>query len=174
MFDAAELTSILPRLWRFGLVLSRDHDTANDLVQATCVRALEKKHLFQPGSRLDRWTFSILINIWRNELRSRKVRAHKNLDDDAVELSFDGEAAIETNILASQLLTEVMKLPDVQKEAVVMVYIEGMKYREASELLEVPIGTIMSRLAAARSKLGKIQETETSQPIPTSKGGNDG
>ncbi len=174
MFDPAELTPILPKLWRFGLVLSSDHDTANDLVQATCVRALEKKHLFQPGTRLDRWTFSILINIWRNELRSKRLRLHQELTDDAPELAFDGEAAIETNILASQLLTEVMKLPDAQKEAVLLVYIEGMKYREASTMLDVPIGTIMSRLSAARSKLAKIQDPRSGQPAPAIGGKRDG
>lgn len=160
MFDADELTALLPRLWRFALVLSRNRDTASDLAQSACLRALEKKHLFKPGTHLDRWVFSILANIWRNELRSQKIRASKSFTGDEPELAFDGVSAVESNILASQLLTEVMKLPDAQKEAVLLVYIEGLKYREASELLEVPIGTIMSRLSAARAKLSQFQSLE--------------
>ncbi len=156
MFDAAELTPLLPRLWRFGLVLSRNRETADDLVQATCLRALEKRHLFKSGTHLDRWLFSILANIWRNDLRSQKIRKTQEITGNEPELVFQGEAAMETNILASQVLTEVMKLPDAQKEVVLLVYMEGLKYREAAEFLDVPIGTIMSRLAAARSKLSTI------------------
>ena len=66
------LTPNLARLWRYGLVLSGARDVADDLVQATCVRALERAHQFQSGTRLDRWLFSIIRSIWLNELRSRR------------------------------------------------------------------------------------------------------
>jgi RNA polymerase sigma-70 factor (ECF subfamily) len=70
----AGLTPHLARLWRYGLVLSGARDVADDLVQATCVRAIERADQFQVGTRLDRWLFSILRSIWLNELRSRRVR----------------------------------------------------------------------------------------------------
>jgi RNA polymerase sigma-70 factor (ECF subfamily) len=146
----------LPRLWRYGLVLSGTRDTAEDLVQATCVRAIERAHQFQSGTRLDRWLIAILHSIWLNEIRSRKVRQGQGLVDADVVLIFDGMKETETNILAAQVLREVQSLPEVQRETVYLVYVEGLTYREAAETLAIPIGTIMSRLAAARAKLAGL------------------
>jgi RNA polymerase sigma-70 factor (ECF subfamily) len=146
----------LKRLWRFGLVLSGNRDTAEDLVQATCVRAIERSHQFMPGTRLDRWLFSILHSIWINELRARRVRQGGGLVDAESALIFDGARSIETNILAGQVLRSVQDLPEAQRETVFLVYVEGLTYREAAELLKVPIGTVMSRLAAARSRLADL------------------
>jgi RNA polymerase sigma-70 factor (ECF subfamily) len=146
----------LPRLWRYGLVLSGNRDTAEDLVEATCVRAIERAHQFQSGTRLDRWLIAILHSIWLNEIRSRKVRRGQGLVDADVVLIFDGMKETETNILAAQVLREVQSLPEVQRETVYLVYVEGLTYREAAETLAIPIGTIMSRLAAARAKLAGL------------------
>jgi RNA polymerase sigma-70 factor (ECF subfamily) len=146
----------LSRLWRYGLVLSGNRDTAEDLVQATCVRALERAHQFQPGTRLDRWLISILHSIWLNEVRARKVRQGQGLVDADAVLVFDGLRETETNILAAQVLREVQDLPEAQRETVYLVYIEGLTYREAADTLAVPIGTVMSRLAAARAKLAGL------------------
>jgi RNA polymerase sigma-70 factor (ECF subfamily) len=146
----------LPRLWRYGLVLSGNRDTAEELVQATCVRAIERAHQFQPGTRLDRWLIAILHSIWLNEIRSRKVRQGQGLVDADAVLVFDGMKETETNILAAQVLREVQGLPEVQRETVYLVYVEGLTYREAAETLAIPIGTVMSRLAAARAKLAGL------------------
>ena len=152
------LTRNLARLWRYGLVLSGARDVADDLVQATCVRALERADQFQSGTRVDRWLFSILRSIWLNELRSRRVRLGGGFVDAAEALVVDGGHEIETNIFAAQVLREVGGLPEAQREAVLLVYVEGLTYREASEILTVPIGTVMSRLAAARLTLAKLRE----------------
>ena len=101
----------LTRLWRYGLVLSSNRDTAEELVQATCLRALERTHQYAAGTRLDRWLMSILHSIWLNELRSRKVRLGQGLVDADAVLVFDGLRATETNILAGQVLREVQGLP---------------------------------------------------------------
>jgi RNA polymerase sigma-70 factor (ECF subfamily) len=157
----------LPRLWRYGLVLSGTRDTAEDLVQATCVRAIERAHQFQSGTRLDRWLIAILHSIWLNEIRSRKVRQGQGLVDADVVLIFDGMKETETNILAAQVLREVQSLPEVQRETVYLVYVEGLTYREAAETLAIPIGTIMSRLAAARAKLAGLgAEAKAAAPQP--------
>jgi RNA polymerase sigma-70 factor (ECF subfamily) len=145
----------LARLWRYGLVLSGARDVADDLVQATCLRAIERAAQFQPGTRLDRWLFSILRSIWLNELRSQRVREGGGFVDASEALVVDGGREIETNIYAAQVLREVGGLPEAQRETVLLVYVEGLSYREASEVLSVPIGTVMSRLAAARLTLGK-------------------
>jgi RNA polymerase sigma-70 factor (ECF subfamily) len=158
---ATGLSAELKRLWRFGLVLSGNRDTAEDLVQSTCVRAIERSHQFMPGTRLDRWLFSILHSIWINELRARRVRMGGGLVDAETALVFDGANAIETNIVAGQVLRSVQALPEAQRETVFLVYVEGLTYREAAELLEVPIGTVMSRLAAARAKLADLAAEPT-------------
>ena len=149
----------LPRLWRYGLVLSGNRDTAEELVQATCVRAIERAHQFMQGTRLDRWLISILHSIWLNEIRARKVRQGQGLVDADSALIFDGIRDIEANIMAGQVLREVQGLPEVQRETVFLVYVEGMTYREAAAALSVPIGTVMSRLAAARGKLAGLGVT---------------
>ncbi|QIG51017.1 RNA polymerase sigma factor [Nordella sp. HKS 07] len=147
------IATYLNRLWRYGLVLSGNRTAAEDLVQATCVRALEKSHQFEPGTRLDRWLFSILHSIWLNERRAERYRRGEGLVDPESALIFDGIKEIETNILARRVLREVQSLPEAQRETVFLVYVEGLTYREAAEILAVPIGTIMSRLAGARAKL---------------------
>jgi RNA polymerase sigma-70 factor, ECF subfamily len=98
---SAGLAPNLARLWRYALVLSGARDVADDLVQATCVRALERAEQFQLGTRLDRWLFTILRSIWLNELRSRRVRMGGGFVDASEALVFDGSHEIETNIGSS-------------------------------------------------------------------------
>ncbi|MFS8047939.1 RNA polymerase sigma factor [Rhizobium sp. BR 314] len=149
------LSQHLARLWRYGVVLSRQRDVADDLVQATCVRALERASQFTAGTRLDRWLFAILHSIWLNEVRSRRVRMGQGFVDADETLVFDGALETETHILAGQVLQRVQALPEAQRTAVFLAYVEGLSYREVAEILEVPIGTVMSRLAAARTKLAE-------------------
>jgi RNA polymerase sigma-70 factor (ECF subfamily) len=99
----AGLAPNLARLWRYGVVLSGSRDTADDLVQATCLRAIERADQFQLGTHLDRWLFSILRSIWLNELRSRRVREGGGFVDASEALVFDGGRETETNILAAQV-----------------------------------------------------------------------
>jgi RNA polymerase sigma-70 factor, ECF subfamily len=154
------LEAQLARLWRYALTLSRSRVAAEDLVQATCVRALERAEQFEPGTRLDRWLFAILRSIWLNDLRSRRVQLGQGQVDADEALVVDGAHEIETNISAAQVLRAVGRLPQAQREAVLLVYVEGYSYREAAELFGVPIGTIMSRLAAARSALTDRARTD--------------
>ncbi|WP_037079350.1 RNA polymerase sigma factor [Rhizobium sp. CCGE 510] len=147
------LTENLARLWRYGLVLSHQRDVADDLVQATCVRALERADQFIAGTRLDRWLFSILHSIWLNEIRSRRVRQGQGFVDARETLTFDGAHATETQVMAGQVLKRVNALPEAQRTVVFLAYVEGLSYREVASILDIPIGTVMSRLAAARAKL---------------------
>ncbi|ARM87112.1 RNA polymerase sigma-24 factor RpoE 1 [Rhizobium sp. CIAT894] len=147
------LTENLARLWRYGLVLSHQRDVADDLVQATCLRALERADQFIPGTRLDRWLFSILHSIWLNEIRSRRVRQGQGFVDAGEALTFDGAHDTETHVMAAQVLKRVNALPEAQRTVVFLAYVEGLSYREVAGILDIPIGTVMSRLAAARAKL---------------------
>ncbi|WP_416900062.1 MAG: RNA polymerase sigma factor [Minwuia sp.] len=152
------LEACLPRLWRYALVLSRNPTLAEDLVQATCVRALERQSQYRPGTNLRAWLFTILSSIWKNHLRAEKVRTGSGFEDPEQVLLGDGSKDLVANNLLRRVLSEVERLPEAQRQAVVLVYAEGFTYREAAEVLEVPIGTIMSRLAAARSTLAKLSD----------------
>jgi RNA polymerase sigma-70 factor (ECF subfamily) len=164
----AGLSQYLARLWRYGLALSGSRDVAEDLVQATCLRALERADQFQSGTRLDRWLFAILRSIWLNEIRARHVREGRGFVDPEQVLFSDG-SEIETNMLVGQVLNAVQRLPEAQRETVLLVYVEGLSYSEAADFLGTPIGTIMSRLAAARLTLGKLHSSRdqpaTSAPM---------
>lgn len=147
------LTEHLARLWRYGLVLSRRRDIADDLVQQTCLRALERAEQFVAGTRLDRWLLSILHSIWLNEIRSRRVRQGQGFVEAEEALVVDGAHETETHVMAGQVLRLVDALPEAQRVAVFLAYVEGLSYKEVASLLNIPIGTVMSRLAAARARL---------------------
>ncbi|KTB67627.1 MULTISPECIES: RNA polymerase sigma factor [Pseudomonas] len=147
---------LLPRLWRYGWVLSRQKHLAEDLVQATCVRALERAGQFVAGTRLDRWLLAIMHSIWLNELRSQRVRQGQGFVDAEQALSFDGESQAQQQILTAQVIKRVNGLPEAQRETVFLAYVEGLSYKEIAEILQIPMGTVMSRLAAARVKLAEV------------------
>jgi RNA polymerase sigma-70 factor (ECF subfamily) len=151
------LEPCLARLWRYAVVLSSSRDTADDLVQATCLRAMERADQFTPGTRLDRWLFAILRSIWLNQIRARRIRQGGGFVEAEHVLTFDGGYDIEVNVLASQVLTVVGRLPEAQRETALLVYAEGYTYTEAAVALGVPVGTIMSRLATARAALAKLK-----------------
>lgn len=154
------LVETLPRLWRFALSLTGRADVADDLVQSTCVRALERHHQVTDPNGLPAWLMTISRSIWYNELRSQALRRAQSIDTGiAADLAADILPA-ETNIFARQVLEELMKLPEAQRGVAVLVLVEGFRYREAAEILDVPIGTIMSRLSAARTKLSTLTADE--------------
>lgn len=149
-----ELPLYLARLWRYGLVLSRKRDVAEDLVQATCLRALEKSSQFVPGTRLDRWLFTILHSVWINQVRATQLTQQQNIDE-SDELAFQVSDSDADHLWAQQVRERINRLPEAQRNAVFLVYVEGFTYQEAAETLAVPVGTIMSRLANARQALAK-------------------
>lgn len=151
----AGLPEVYPRLWRYALVLSGNRASADDLAQKACIRALENAAKFQPGTHLDRWVFTIARRIWLNELRAETVRRGNGLVAvDDIELASQNLDA-ETNIFASEVFSAIGGLPEAQRETVTLVYLEGYSYKEAATMLDIPIGTVMSRLAAARKTISR-------------------
>ncbi len=150
------LKPLLPQLWRFALSLTGDPSQADDLLQATCVRALERAHQFEPGTRLHSWAYSIMVSIWRNQIRAERLRRPSGDMDEAALRGTDVRAAVENSILAGQVLTALSDLPDAIRVTFSLVYIEGLTYREAADTLEIPLGTVMSRLASARKTLTRL------------------
>lgn len=149
----AGIKDILPRLWRYCLVLTGNRDLADDLAQAVCLRALEKADQFQPGTHLDRWLFRIAQRTWINDLRKQAVRTGGGLMPVEESDLPDTNADPEMNILGREVLMGVMALPEAQRTTVLLVYAEGYSYRDTADILDIPVGTVMSRLAAARKKL---------------------
>ncbi|WP_171850510.1 sigma-70 family RNA polymerase sigma factor [Dickeya dadantii] len=158
-----QLAAHLTRLWRYGLVLSRSHDAAEELVQSTCVRALEKSAQFTPGTRIDRWLFSILHSIWISDLRARRVRMGQGFVESDELLAPDTHVLNDDRRHYQKIMQRVNALPEAQRNAIFLVYVEGFTYQEAADTLSVPIGTIMSRLAAARTILAQSVDAPVSE-----------
>jgi RNA polymerase sigma-70 factor, ECF subfamily len=149
-----KLVGLLPRLRRFALSLCRNSSTADDLVQSACVRAMSARDSWQEGTNFDAWMFRILRNLWLDQLRHRKVTGHETDVDEAEHLSApdaDGEQVL----FLQQVRSAMAALPDDMREVVSLVCVEELSYREAAEILDVPVGTVMSRLARARVKLAE-------------------
>jgi RNA polymerase sigma-70 factor (ECF subfamily) len=150
-----QLIDLLPRLRRFAMVLTRSSDAADDLVQASVARALERQSQWNPDSRLDRWLFQIMKTVWLNNRKSAELRRTEPLEDHEINWSVSGTAAVESKITLREVRTAFMRLPIEQQQALMLVSVEGYGYREAAELLDVPIGTIISRVARGRVALAE-------------------
>jgi len=153
-----DLVELLPRLRRLGLLLTGDPQVADDLSQATCERALSRRHQWRLESRLDSWVFSIMRSIWKNELRAVSIRQGRGVvSSEEFPLEAAGHSA-ETAVFMQQVYSKVMALPEGQRVTLLLVYVEGYGYQEAADILELPVGTVMSRLARAR--LAIAQQTD--------------
>ena len=155
---SAELPALLPRLWRFALRLAGDRHDAEDLVQRACVRALERRSQLQPGTSTLSWLFSIVHSVWLNEVRARQIRSHGSMQwsEELADTAADaGASNPELYTLHQQIIAAVEKLPDAHRIVMLLVAVEGLSYREAATVLDVPIGTVMSRLARARLTIGQ-------------------
>ena len=134
-------------------------------------RALERAGQFRPGTRLDHWTFTILSSIWKNQLRANAIRRGNGHLDASIALTVDISSDLEANIMMRQVLSAVGRLPEAQRSVVMLVYVEGWTYKEAAAALDIPIGTVMSRLAAARKTLGGQLATPRKPVDDTADGG---
>jgi RNA polymerase sigma factor (sigma-70 family) len=149
-----QIVDLLPRLRRLARVLARDLTDADDLVQATVERALIHQEQWRPGTRLDSWMFRIMKNAWIDESRSRGRRGRVFAPEEAGEtVGLDGAAAMEARLAASDVEKAMNRLPDEQRLAVALVLVDGLSYKEAAEVLEVPQGTLTSRLVRGRMAL---------------------
>jgi RNA polymerase sigma-70 factor, ECF subfamily len=155
---ARMLEAQIPRLRRYARALTRDIVRADDLVQSCLTRAVAKQHLWQPGTNLRAWLFTILHNQHVNDVR-RGVR-----DGNNVELTEASTLAVESNAIPTlelrDLETAIGKLPPEQRQVVLLVGLEGMAYEEVATVLKVPVGTVRSRLSRARDQLRLLMGME--------------
>ena len=151
-----QMIGLIPRLRRFALTLTSNDADADDLVQSTFLKGIENLDKWQVGSRLDSWLYRIAQNIWLNTIRHQKVKSSYAKDQVFVQDSvIDGEDAVIQKSELKQVEMGFNTLPADQKTALLLVAIEGYGYQEAAEILEIPVGTVTSRIARARQSLSR-------------------
>ena len=160
----SEALGLLDALYGMALRLTRDSDRAQDLVQDTYLKAFRARHRFAAGTNLKAWLFTILQNTWRNRQRDR-ARARVEFDSEVVEEAADGASAPltsaaespETLLLRASFNSELKRaleaLPEAFREAVWLRDVEELSYQEIADVLSIPIGTVMSRIARGRKQL---------------------
>ena len=152
-----KMVALLPRLRRFALGMAGCMDQADDLVQATCERAIRSLDRFVPGTRLDSWMFKIMQNLHLNAQRDRASRAQALAREKGnIEVRLDGERAMEARLTLASAQDALASIDAEQRAALLLVAIEGFSYQEAATILDVPVGTVTSRLARARARLRAI------------------
>ena len=155
MNDFARLLEVeIPRLRRYARALTRDVSRADDLVQSCLVRAIAKQHLWEPGTDLRAWLFTILHNQHVNDVR-RLVR-----EGNTVELGDAPQLTVQSNAIPSLELRDleraIHKLPEEQRSVILLIGLEGMRYEEVAAVLDVPVGTVRSRLSRGRDQLRRL------------------
>jgi RNA polymerase sigma-70 factor (ECF subfamily) len=166
------VVELLPRMRRFAYALAGDPDRGDDLVQEACTRAFARLDQWQPGTRLDSWMFKIIRNIWLDQKRAAKVRGVAIDLDAAPELQgLDGRDVVERRLTLKRVLDAIDGLPQEHRELIALICIEGISYQDASAILEIPMGTVTSRLVRARRALhaiaieGQNAEGESDAPV---------
>jgi RNA polymerase sigma-70 factor, ECF subfamily len=157
-----QIGSLLPRLRRFARSLTRNPHDADDVVQMAVERALAKLEQWRRDARLDSWMFKIVRNLWIDELRARgrhgKIFAPAEAGENV------GEAVMEREGDLMSVQSAMARLPEEQRLAVSLVLVEGLPYKEAAEVLDIPIGTLTSRLARGREALRAMLEPMRGEP----------
>mgnify|MGYP001792337996 CR=1 FL=1 len=149
------LIALLPRMRRFAMSMTRSATEADDLVQEACLRAISRADQWDPAQPLDRWVFRIARNLWISELRKRKVRVGQGQVPAEETHELVSSETGETTVAAAQLTSRIWALPEELSSVLLLVSVEGYTYKEASALLEIPLGTVMSRIHRARKILSE-------------------
>jgi len=156
------MIALLPRLRRFAISLTGSRQNADDLVQGACEKALAAAISWTPGTRFDAWMFRILRNLWIDTLRRKKTEGPaEDIEDQYDLVGTHGEQVAEQRLMLAQVRSAMMRLPDEQREILLLVCVEDMSYRAAADILDIPVGTVMSRLSRARAKLAEMTGFES-------------
>jgi RNA polymerase sigma-70 factor (ECF subfamily) len=153
-----EMVALLPRLRGFARTLTGSTHDADDLVQQTCERVLSTEAGPAEGARVDAWMFRIMRNLFIDGYRRKRPKVV--LDDALAETlpGQDGRVVSEARLDLQAVQAVVGALPEDQRSVLVLVCVEGLRYREVAEIMDIPIGTVMSRLARARAAISAALE----------------
>lgn len=164
MFSQSELVQTAPNLHKFALRLTRNGADADDLLQSTLLRAIEKQNLFEPGTSLFRWTSKIMFNIFASGYR-RKTKFETQYDPERILDSQSVDATQEMSCDLKQVKSAMNLLSHDHRDILVLVCVMGMRYEEVAKALSVPIGTVRSRLSRARENLQHLLEPTNPAPL---------
>ena len=154
----------IPRLRRYARSLTGDSDAADDLVQDCMERAIRKRHLWRRHGSIRSWLYRVLYNVFLNRIQGDRSRRHVPLD--RVDGVLTTPARQEQEIHCKDVVAAMQALPDEQRAAMALTAVEGLSYDEAAEILDVPIGTLRSRLFRARDRLRELyDETPMRAPL---------
>jgi len=160
--DRHSITEHIPRLRRYARALVGDRYVADDLVQDTLERAWNKFHLWRPGSDLRAWLFTIMHNVFVNQARRRRYEVEELTD----EMSAAAVRATQGDQLELQDVDRVLRsISPEQREVVLLVAVEQLTYEEVSRALDIPIGTVMSRLSRGRERMRQALGGQTAVPL---------
>lgn len=149
-----KILKILPGLRRFAFALTGAKHDADDLLQATVEKLLLSENAPKEAVELQKWAFRLCRNHWIDEVRKRKVREADSLADTELPLDqIDNDRRLLSSITLEEVNVAMNKLPEKQRVALAMVSLGGLSYAEVSEALDVPVGTVMSRVSRARTEL---------------------
>lgn len=160
-----ELEVHIAALRRYARALLRDRGDADDLVQEALARALSRADRFQPGTNLRAWLFTILHNVHVNQIRQKVARPDEVPVEDTAALRLSIPARQETQIELRDMARALDELPVEQRQVLLLVALEGLKYEEVAEVLGIPIGTVMSRLSRAREAVRQKLADKGSGPV---------
>jgi RNA polymerase sigma factor (sigma-70 family) len=149
-----DLIALLPKLRRFARSLASQAADADDLCQAAIERALKSRDQWQPGTKLDSWMYKITRNLWIDTARAVARRGpHGAIDDGALQVADMSYQRMEAQMELNDVDRAMNRLPGEQREAIALVLVEGLAYKEAAAVLDIPMGTLTSRLVRGREAL---------------------
>jgi RNA polymerase sigma-70 factor (ECF subfamily) len=147
------IAALVPRLRRFGIALTGSRSDAEDLVQNACEKALRRSDQLRQHGRLDAWVFSIMRTLWVDEIRARRARHHDAVEPTDELRGDDGLAIVEDRLTLAAVRRALDALSEEHRAVLLLVCVDGLSYKETAGVLDVPVGTVMSRLARARQAL---------------------
>lgn len=168
MFEQTAIINEMDKLRRFALRLTRNNNDAEDLLQSTVLRALEKNHMFETGTDLFKWSSKIMFNLFVTDYR-RKTKFETQYDPESYLERESVEADQDVKIELNRVRAAMSVLSDDHREILMLVSIKGLQYQEVSEALQIPVGTVRSRLSRAREQLQNLLDgpaVQTGFPPP--------
>lgn len=157
---------LIPSLRRYARALVRDRAVADDLVQDCLERAVGRWHQRRADGDARTWMFTILHNLAVSRFRQAAFRGKHVSLDDADDTALVGRASQEDQLICSDVLEKVAELPEEQRSVLMLIAVEDLSYGEAARVLDIPVGTVMSRLSRARERLSKLMEGGDGRVVP--------